>query len=184
MKYEQLPNVTVIGITGAARSGKDELAKAILRAVPGAERFAFSDAVASIARARYDMATRNASLLQEIGTLYRGTRGPNIWLDCLYGAIADRLPRVAIVTGVRYPNELELIAAMGGALVGVRRAGRPPLTDRDPAHEVESHIDRLLRCAELVVEAGEYGETTIVSAFDAHARRVLDRLYEINGVPV
>jgi hypothetical protein len=190
MTYRPLAGVAVVGITGAARSGKDELARAIIRNYPGAERFAFSDGVAAIARARYFMGARDAGLLQQIGTLYRSTRGTEVWLRCLYGAIADRRPRLAVVTGIRYPNELDLIRALGGMLVGIVRPGRPPLTDRDPAHEVESHVDGLLREAPIVVEAAEYGEARRGEAFNAHARRVLSLIVDdaavvdITGAPI
>lgn len=168
-----IPGVRVIGVTGAARHGKDELAKAIIRICPGAERFAFSDAVAAVSRVRFGMTERDASKLQDTGTRYRQV-DPAVWLRCMYGAIQDRRPRVAVVTGVRYPNELDVIRGMGGVLVAVRRSAAPPLTDRDPEHEVESHIGDMIAAADRVFEFDEAAEASRREAiFDQAARGVL-----------
>jgi hypothetical protein len=185
MKYQPLDGVAVVGITGAARSGKDELARAIIRNYSGAERFAFSDSVAAIARARYFMGTRDAWLLQEIGTLYRSTRGTEVWLRCLYGAIADRRPRLAVVTGIRYPEEANMIRQMGGRLVAVVRPNAPPLTDRDPSHESEAHIKELIGQASEVWRADEMPDRTKREAwFDAEVVGAFSERDEVEAVPI
>ena len=179
MTFDPKPidGVRVLGITGAARHGKDELARAIVRVYPGAERFAFSDAVAAVARSRYGMLTRNAAQLQEVGTLYRQHQD-DIWLRCLYGAIADKRPILAVVTGVRYQNEIGLISAMGGKVVGVRRLNAPELTDRDPQHEVESHIGEMLVQADRVTDIPEIDdEHTRARYFDFAATSMIDALF-------
>ena len=171
--FVAIPGVRMIGITGRARSGKDELAKAILRLVAGAERFAFSDAVAAVARTAGMMRTRDAAVLQRIGTQMREV-DPDIWCLALYGAIDDRRPDVAIVTGVRYTNEHAMIRAMGGRLIGVRRPGAPALTDRDPGHPVEQGIDALVAEADTVIEAQELKTVEAREAyFDEVARYLI-----------
>lgn len=153
--WRPIPGVQVIGITGRARSGKDELAKALVRAVPGAERFAFSDAVAVMARVVHRMNGRDARVLQTVGTQYR-EQDEAVWLRCLYGILQDRRPRLAVVTGVRYANELGLIYGLGGIVVGVRRPWAPALTDRDPHHVVEQGIDDLVDRATFTVTQQEH----------------------------
>jgi len=147
MSWRVIPGVSVIGITGKARAGKDELARAIVRVAIGAERFAYSDAVAAVARAGHMMERRDPSVLQFIGTLYRQANATT-WLRCLHGAIEDRRPAIAVITGLRYQNEVDLVRDLGGIVVGVERPGAPALADRDPQHEVESHIGEMLAQAD------------------------------------
>ncbi len=169
-QFAPIPGVHVVGITGRARSGKDELAKAILRLVAGAERFAFSDAVAAVARTTGIMRERDAAVLQKIGTSMR-TLDPDVWCLALYGAMQDRRPDVAIATGIRYPNEDAMIRALGGRLIGIRRPDAPALTDRDPAHPVEQQIDGLVDEADTVVEVPELeGVDAREAYFDEVAR--------------
>lgn len=174
--FAPIPGVHVVGITGRARSGKDELAKAILRLVAGAERFAFSDAVAAVARTAGMMRTRDAGVLQQVGTQMREV-DPDVWCHALYGTLEDRRPEVAIVTGVRYANERAMIQAMGGRLVGVRRPGAPALTDRDPAHPVEQGIDALVADADTVVEFEELQTADAREAYFDEVARYLIRTW-------
>lgn len=173
--YAPIDGVSVVGITGAARHGKDELAKALLRRIAGAERFAFSDAVAIAARANGLMRQRDAAVLQHIGTSYRETFGTDVWVRCLHGTIEDRRPIVAIVTGVRYPNELEWLRDVNGTLIGIIRNYAPPLTDRDPEHPVERHVGELLAQADTTFTIDEYyNERERYVAFERLAGRVID----------
>lgn len=172
--YEPIDGVSVVGITGAARHGKDELAKALLRRIAGAERFAFSDAVAVEARANGWMTTRDAAVLQRVGTRYREVFDEDVWVKCLHGAIEDRRPAVAIVTGLRYPNELAWLRAVNGTLIGIIRDYAPPLVDRDPSHPVERGVADLLAQTHLTLIVDEYvGETARRAAFDRLADRVI-----------
>ena len=137
-----------IGFVGAARHGKDTAAIAVLRALPGAERFALSDAVAAVARVKHAMVKRDPALLQTVGTGYRVDR-PTVWLDALYGTLCDREPEIALVTGLRYPEEVALVRALAPETAIVRvtrlRADGTPYVceDRDPSHQVEQGIAAL-----------------------------------------
>ena len=66
---------------------------------------------------------------------------PDIWLRALYWTIAERQPPLALITDLRFPNEFEMVRAMGGLTIKVERrdaAGRLFVpTDRDPNHESE-----------------------------------------------
>jgi hypothetical protein len=172
--FRPIPGVDIIGITGRARSGKDELAKAILRMVAGAERFAFSDAVAVVARTAGMMGARDAATLQRVGTQMREI-DPDIWCTALYGTIEDRRPDVAVVTGIRHQNEHGMIRAMRGRLIGVRRPGAPALTDRDPSHPVEQGIDALVASADNVVEVEEMASPDARDAYFDEVARYLIR---------
>jgi len=145
--YAPIPNVIVIGITGRARHGKDTLAIELLKDFSGAERFAFSDGLSAYCRATGKMTERDPRVLQEEGTRLRMER-ENVWLDVLYGAIQDRAPRIAIITGVRFPNEAQMIRDMGGVIVRVTRYdadGRLYCADdRDPNHASEAALDSII----------------------------------------
>lgn len=174
-EYSPIDGVSVVGITGAARHGKDELARALMRHIAGAERFAFSDAVAVVARINGLMTTRDAAALQKVGTRYRETVGPEAWVRCLHGAIEDRRPQLAVVTGIRYQNELDWLRDVHGTLVGVVRPGAPALTDRDPSHPVEQGVADLLRHADATFTIAEHADPMVRNAaFNRLAAKVID----------
>jgi hypothetical protein len=148
----------VIGLVGHARHGKDAAAQILLRLLPGAERFAFSDALAVECRVHHGMTRRDPRLLQTVGMAWREAR-PGVWLDALYGAICDRQPGVAVITGVRFADEVDMVRAIGGTLLRVVRldaAGRPFVSgDRDPNHAAEAEIDALAVDWSVAVPSGD-----------------------------
>lgn len=174
--WKPIRGVTVVGITGAARHGKDDLAKALLHRISGAERWALSDAVAVVARVYHGMDRRDPHVLQAVGTAMR-LIDPSVWLRCVYGAIADKQPRVAIVTGVRYPEEAHMIRTMSGAMVGIRRVHAPAVTDRNPEHEVESQIEAVMARCDITVDVPEYPDPAErVQAFRGAAIKVAEAI--------
>jgi hypothetical protein len=164
--------VRVVGICGHARHGKDSLALAMLRVCPGAERFAFSDAISAYARVTGQMSERDPKVLQKVGWEMR-QRMPDAWKVALYWAVMDRAPRLAVVTGVRFPDEAALVRRMDGRIVRVRRLNADGTEyvdpERDRNHPVEAAIEGLGFDAEVVVREGELGR------LDDHAAAVLDR---------
>ena len=175
--WAPIDGVAVIGITGKARHGKDELARALTRLIANGERFAFSDALAAVARSLGGMTTRDPRVLQNLGTSSR-ERDPDVWVRCLYHAIEDRRPDVAIITGVRYPNEAAMIREMGGALVAVVRQDAPTLTDRDAAHPVEQGIEALVSDADAYFRVPELVPTEVAEYFDRLASELLSAWFE------
>lgn len=158
MSYPPIAGVSVLGITGAARHGKDTLACALMALISGSERFAFSDAVSAVARAKHGMTTRDPRELQRVGMAYRKD-DPSVWLRCLYGAIEDRSPRLALVTGVRFPDEADMIREMGGHIIKVVRT-EPDGSyfvdpHRDANAEVERSIDRIAFAQEVIARSGD-----------------------------
>jgi hypothetical protein len=150
--YRPIDGVRVIGLCGHARHGKDETARLLLRLCPGAERFAFSDALAVEARVHHGMTTRDPRTLQDVGMDMRESH-PGVWLDALYGAIEDRRPELAVITGVRFPDEAAMVRAMGGQVIRVVRLGpdgrRYVSPDRPAAHRAEAEIDGLAADGEI-----------------------------------
>ena len=143
MSHAPIVGVKVVGVTGAARHGKDTFAKALLLAAPGTERIAFSDLIAASERIAGRMTERDPEHLQAT----HFTINRDNLLCAMYEFIRDRRPTICVITGVRKPDEVEMIKAMGGKIVKVRRildgGGVFKTEDRDPAHAVEADIDWL-----------------------------------------
>lgn len=144
--FEPIPGTTVIGLGHKARHGKDTAAAAIIAAIPGAMRFSFADDLYAVARVLYGMTTKDAPLLQRIGVDYRDVKGPDVWVKAVYAKILDAKPRLAIITDVRFPNEMAFVKALGGATVKVTRLTadcREPYVDpsRPATHISECALD-------------------------------------------
>ena len=161
MRYAPLPGCRLaIGLTGAARHGKDSAARALLKALPGAERFALSDMVSADCRVNLGMTTRDPVALQQRGTAARVGR-PFVWMDALYGLLQDREPEVVIVTGLRYADEVDMVRALAPLSLILRvvrielNGARFVTTDRDPNHPVERGIAGLPFDAEIVARSGD-----------------------------
>lgn len=145
MLYRPIPGTLVIGFGYRARQGKDLAARLIVeRAGVDAHVFAFSDPIAAYCRVACGMTTRNPTLLQNVGWTARQGH-PSVWIDAVYGAIQDRAPRVALVSGVRFPDEAAMIRDAGGKVVHIRRwneDGTPFVSgDRNPEHPTEHGLD-------------------------------------------
>lgn len=142
--YAPIPGTRVIGFGGAARAGKDTAANVLREIDPMRTTcFAFSDAISAYARVAGGMKKRDPRLLQEVGYAMRQA-APGVWLDALYWRIDEVRPRLALVTGVRFPDEVAMLRAMGGTLIWVDRVtgdGLPVMvTDRNPNHPVETAV--------------------------------------------
>lgn len=126
----------------------------------GAERFAFSDAVSTLARIRHGMVKRDPALLQSIGTGEREHRA-TVWLDALYGLLCDREPEVILITGLRYAEEVEMVRCLAPISVILRvtrlqSTGLPYVADdRDPNHPVERGIAALPVDGEIRAQSGD-----------------------------
>jgi hypothetical protein len=141
--YQPIEGTTVIGLGHKARQGKDVAARALVRAVPGARSYAFSDAISAYCRVKHGMTKRDPRLLQQVGLELRDSSNPCIWIDALYWRIDEERPPLAVITGVRFPNEGSMIRQCGGRLWRIDRVstdGRSPVVadDRDPNHPTET----------------------------------------------
>jgi len=114
-------NTLVIGIGHKARQGKDAVARALMETWPAlVTRFAFADALKAIARADRGMTAKDARLLQALGLEYR-QKDIDTLVRTVYWQIVDDAPRVAVITDVRFQNEIAFIKQMGGVCVRVDR---------------------------------------------------------------
>lgn len=159
----------IVGLLGKKQAGKDTVA-ARLVAVHGYRRFAFADAVKEVmyeldplvpvvnnSHRRehmrlstyvnahgWDYAKANPEvrrLLQHHGTAARRVLGEDVWVDIVMrqvDALRGGVP--AVVTDVRFPNELGAIWARGGRTVRVVRPG----TDDGDTHVSEALADQEL----------------------------------------
>lgn len=182
-KWDAIDGVMVVGITGHARHGKDTLAQALLTTVPGSERWALSDAVAVVARVYHGMKKRDAWTLQAVGTGMR-TIDPTVWLRCVHGAIEDKRPPLAIITGIRYPDEAQMVRDLGGIMVGIVQPHRPAADDRDANHPVEAHIEQLLSSVDVRFSMPHYPDARErAAAFASVAKQIAASLL-INDLPL
>lgn len=79
------------------------------------------------------------TLLQWWGTDYRRAQDPNYWVKRLMETLERDQPEVALVTDVRFPNEVDAIHAAGGVVIKVTRTTPPDV--KVPEHPSESVLD-------------------------------------------
>ena len=144
----------IIGLNGYAKSGKDEVAKAIVDINKLWEIKKFSSKLKIIAgiltgyhEDRFeDQSFKNTNLigwgmtarefLQKLGTeSVRDVLHNDAWVNALFSDYSqhDRW----VITDCRFPNEAEAIKDRGGIIIRVNRAGVKPVND----HESETALD-------------------------------------------
>ena len=141
----------IIGLSGYARSGKDEVAK-ILVSEFNFERVAFADAIRDllyqtnpligvtrlqimIDAVGWDIAKQHPdvrSYLQNLGVGARKLFGENFWINQALNPHIYEHPIVGVnknivVTDVRFTNEAEIINSLGGQVWRIRRQGVEPV---------------------------------------------------------
>lgn len=155
--------VEIIGLSGYARSGKDEAAKVLVEQF-GFKRVAFADKLREVLYAlnpivsfKYDgpvhvqevidvytwdnyketeYGTEIRRLLQRLGTeAGRQTLWDSIWIDAALTGHAEDARLV--VTDARFPNEAEAITQRGGQMWRVTRKGVGPANQ----HPSETSLD-------------------------------------------
>lgn len=149
-------NKRLIGLVGYPGSGKDALAEELCK-WGGYTRYAFGDAVKSLLLAtdktygddieRLENWKRRGlhetrEKLQRLGQRLRDFR-EDFWVDSMPAIIADR----AVVTDIRYDNEMEWVKNRGGTVVAIHRPGYGPVND----HKSETNTTRLLALADTTV---------------------------------
>ena len=123
----------IVGITGYARSGKDEAAKALVE--KGYTRVAFADdlkqqvqvmlrsigVVVDLQKSDLDKAFWR-DLLVYWGKKRRETN-PSYWIDRVRLLNRTALNGDCVVSDIRYPNEAHWVLKKGGKIILVERAG-------------------------------------------------------------
>jgi len=112
----------LIGLCGAAGSGKDSAANLLVRD-HGFVRMAFADALKDIAYREFSWDgrkdARGRRLLQVLGTEAGRAYNPDIWIDRLRIRVAQPREFSIVVPDVRFVNEANMVRAAGGYLVRV-----------------------------------------------------------------
>ncbi|MER5851066.1 hypothetical protein ABT126_29580 [Streptomyces sp. NPDC002012] len=150
----------LIGLAGAARSGKDTAAQALLEC--GWTRRAFADKVRDVVYAMdlvlngdewsdgyatvrhevdahgWERAKENYPVvrqyLQRLGTDGgRAILGEKVWVDALFRDFETWGPTV--ITDVRFPNEADAIRERGGLVVAIQRPGQAPIPEAEHVSE-------------------------------------------------
>ena len=147
---------SLVGLVGYPGSGKDALAEELCR-YSGRTRYAFGDAVKSLLLATdktygdslerlEDWKRRGLhdtrEKLQNLGQRLRDYDS-EFWIRSMPAVLADR----AIVTDIRYPNELDWVKEKGGTVVAIHRPGFGPVNN----HQSESNTTRLLELADITL---------------------------------
>lgn len=145
----------LIGITGIARSGKDEFGLALAKY--GFKRTAFASAlkvaVAYIANEETNLyfaddtkeeytealKTTRRMALQKVGSAVRASLGPDTWVRRVIRAWDAQGNPPTVVTDLRFANEAQAIRERGGIIVRITRPGSG-LTGEAAAHESEAGL--------------------------------------------
>lgn len=126
----------IIGITGLKRAGKNSVGKILLSHIDGVVMsFAYADPIKLVVSmcfpaldhldkeepcAAYGGLTQRQAC-QTLGTEWGRSLYTNVWIDKLNRDIAKWAPDVAIITDVRFPNEVADIKRQGGSIWKVDR---------------------------------------------------------------
>lgn len=149
-------NKRLIGLVGYSGSGKDSVAEELCRWA-GYTRYAFADSLKALLLATdktfgdsmerlEDWKRRGLhetrEKLQRLGQTLRDY-DEDFWVKSMPTILADR----AIITDIRYDNELDWVKERGGIVVAVHRPGYGPVND----HKSETNTTRLLELADTTV---------------------------------
>jgi len=142
--YAPIPGVLVLGIGHKAHHGKDTCAQAMVESAPAdVLRIGFADALYDYCRIEFGMKTKDAYLLQKVGTNLRA-ENPQVWIDAVYWKIVEKKPKVVVISDLRHLNEAQFIKDLRGYTIKVERlVGETPYQagDRDPNHVSEVQLD-------------------------------------------
>lgn len=151
----------IIGFTGLKGSGKDTAAQ-----MTGGQMFAFASELKATARKWYGLSWEQVygdqkevvdpkwgltprEIMQRLGTEVARSIHPETWTRYLLDdripavmAIVLGPPRLAVITDVRFPNEVSAIHERGGHVIRINRLAAA--TNQYSAHESESHIRGLM----------------------------------------
>jgi dephospho-CoA kinase len=160
----------IIGLSGYARSGKDEVAKILVEDY-GYERVAFADKIREflyetnpqiggnrlqhlVLTYGWDVAKSQPEvrhLLQSVGVAARKLFGDNFWINQALNPHIYEHPIVGInknivVTDIRFTNEAETIKSLGGQIWRIKRNGVEAINNHVSEHEMDGYsVDMILK---------------------------------------
>jgi hypothetical protein len=142
--FAPIPGTFVIGLGHKARHGKDTAARIIMETFPEAQRFSFADDLYAVCRVMHGMRGKDAPLLQRVGVELR-EKDEHVWVRPVYEKILMARPLVAVITDVRFPNELDFVHSLGGVCWKVERRRSDGSLFIDPSrpadHVSETSLD-------------------------------------------
>lgn len=164
----------LIGITGAARAGKDTLASIFVQ--QGLRQMTFAEPIKAIASLvsgeplsnfyADDLKEQHSEALgmtrrramQLIGTdMFREAFGPNVWARCSMAEWEKRGKPATVLSDVRYDNEAQAIRSAGGLVIRIVRPDNVGLTGEAALHSSERGVSDDLVDIEIVND-GTIGE--------------------------
>ena len=89
-------------------------------------------------------------VLQYVGTDLFRKMSDNIWVDNCLSQIAKDLPQIALISDVRFENEVIAIQKAGGYVVGLTRH-----SNSDDTHDSETGVDKCLELCDIIVDNAE-----------------------------
>ena len=169
MCHLSLP-LLVVGLCGRARHGKDVVAAVMAKQFRSHGMRCFPCSVsmviheAAVLDGAIKSAKRSECSPEEIQALVRfGNAGreqdENFWVDRLLEKILAQKTDVALITGIRFPNEGKWVGTLNGVLARIRRLNSDGSEfisrDRDPNDITETAHYHLLANYELVAMTGQ-----------------------------
>lgn len=143
----------ILGMLGYAGAGKDASYQLLANKLP-ATRYAFADRLKQEVASAFGVTVdeleaskeQYRELLQAWGVARRRINGWNYWVDYVTQQITHQRPQIAVITDVRFQNEIYAVRDLGGILVRVDRAGVGPRNDHISEHDWASAVpDFILR---------------------------------------
>lgn len=153
-QYDPLPTLTLVGISGKKRSGKDTLASQFAK--EGFEQYALADPIKESCQSIFGFSEEQVNgerkeevdpywdrtpreVMQHFGTdAFRGTYGDDVWVKSLMQRLRLELPQRAVVSDVRFPNEVEGIQNVQGDVIRIDASER---LDHEDDHASETALD-------------------------------------------
>ena len=156
----------IIGLSGYARSGKDEVAKILVEDY-GYERVAFADAIRDLLYAANPVVNGLANdiqhavdhrgwdeikkvpavrmLLQNLGVGAREVLDESVWIVAALRKLND-INQDYVITDVRFENEAEMIKSLGGVLWRIRRHGVSAVNEHISENKLDGYkVDTILK---------------------------------------
>ena len=115
----------IIMLSGKAGAGKDTAYKLINEIIP-ATRFAFADTLKDFAKqlgwdGKKDIKGRK--LLQNLGNTVRDY-DEDTWANIVVNKIKEEKPKLAVITDLRFPNEIKVVKSKFSDVITVNITGR------------------------------------------------------------
>ena len=154
----------IIGLSGYARSGKDEVAKILVEEY-GYTRAAFADKIKELLLETnpqiggnrlqhlidtygWEVAKSQPEvryLLQSLGVGARKLLGDDIWIISVLRKMDDKNQNY-VITDVRFENEAVMIKQIGGELWRIKRPGIEPINEHISERDMDGYpVDKILK---------------------------------------